>query len=348
MKNPALLTLLESARLAPSGDNTQPWRTAVDEQQSCVWLHLDPSQDRSPMNAGQHMARIALGAALENMSQTALHNQWQFAVQCQENGVSCRLLGDYSMGNVPHSILSRVTNRRLYSSVEILPSRMEALRTATPANHSQTIWVTQATDRAILCELIAQADSILLSLEAARRAFLEKVRFDQPVMAIVEEGLSLGCLELAAMQRLGLRLMPSVPNSILAACGGAALFRQAAARLTKSASGICVVSVACEPCEWKFAYHIGRTMERAWLALTAQQLHCQPMMSLPVLRNILIHQPADWLRSNQRLSIAALLERWDEFLERQFGCPRDTAGALLRFGEAQEPSVRTGRRKLNR
>jgi nitroreductase len=54
-------TLLARAVRAPSGTNTQPWRFVVDDEARTIALDLDPARDPSPMNAGQRMARIALG-----------------------------------------------------------------------------------------------------------------------------------------------------------------------------------------------------------------------------------------------------------------------------------------------
>jgi len=66
-----LESLVAAALRAPSGDNTQPWRFQIDPRTGRVSLFLDESRDPSPMNAGQRMARIALGAAFENLLRAA-------------------------------------------------------------------------------------------------------------------------------------------------------------------------------------------------------------------------------------------------------------------------------------
>ena len=63
--------LVAAALSAPSGDNTQPVRFAVDEEARTIALVLDPTRDPSPMNAGQRMARMAAGASLENLVRAA-------------------------------------------------------------------------------------------------------------------------------------------------------------------------------------------------------------------------------------------------------------------------------------
>src|SRR5437588_12772428 len=67
--------LMTAAVRAPSGDNTQPWRFSVDSGRGRIAIDVDPARDPSPMNAGQRMSRIAVGAALENMLRTLDKNR---------------------------------------------------------------------------------------------------------------------------------------------------------------------------------------------------------------------------------------------------------------------------------
>src|SRR4051812_37621550 len=68
--------LLTAAGCAPSGDNTQPWRLVVDPSRGRIALRLDARRDPSPMNTGQRMARIGVGAALENLLRAAEGCGW--------------------------------------------------------------------------------------------------------------------------------------------------------------------------------------------------------------------------------------------------------------------------------
>ena len=71
-----LQKLVAAAAQAPSGDNTQPWRFVVDAAAETISLEVDQTRDPSPMNSGQRMARIAVGAALEGLLRTARGNGW--------------------------------------------------------------------------------------------------------------------------------------------------------------------------------------------------------------------------------------------------------------------------------
>ena len=67
--DPRIKTVLEYAIMAPSGDNCQPWRFAVDGLR--VDLFNDPDQDRSLYNLKQRASLIAHGAFLENIRLSA-------------------------------------------------------------------------------------------------------------------------------------------------------------------------------------------------------------------------------------------------------------------------------------
>lgn len=340
MAEGALYNLLEAARWAPSGDNTQPWHFQLSRNKRAIRLELVPSRDASPMNAGQHMARIALGAALENMVQTASLNQWQFEQSSDDDSITLVLREDYSAGMPCPSIRDRGTNRKKYLPTELTAQQLDSLQTEMSPDESSVIWVTEASHRTRLSRLIGEADSIILIAEPVRKAFLEKVRFDQPVRAVVDEGLSLGSLEVSAFHRAGLRLMRWMPDVVLRTLGGAAMFRKAGLDLAKSSAGFCVVAskLSGSPRD----YEIGRLFQRAWLALTRQQLASQPAMSLLVLQNMIDNIPAEALSAIDLKAAARVLGDFDDLLANVAG-EKVSPGALLRFGRAQDPTVRTGR-----
>src|SRR5262249_42555471 len=81
-----LAMLISAAVRAPSGDNTQPWRFKIDAKAGRITVAVDETRDPSPMNAGQRMARIAAGAALENILRTAQHNHWDAEPHTEAEG----------------------------------------------------------------------------------------------------------------------------------------------------------------------------------------------------------------------------------------------------------------------
>ena len=333
--NTALMTLAAAAQRAPSGDNTQPWRFIVDEAAGRIALQLDPARDPSPMNAGQRMARIACGAALENMVQTAAHHGWDLGCEPPTGGAlaQVRLLGgDDHAAIIPPAVAARVTNRRLYDGRAIAPALQQALQNATPAMYGvRTDWIADRRRLPALADLIGRADAVMFGDGAMRRAFLANVCFDRPAAEPAPFGLSLGSLELSAVDRLALRSIRRLPDWAVRYGGCLRQFAAHGRRLAGSASGLCLGIASDRRPQTDVA--VGRAMQRAWLALTEAGLAVQPMMSLLVLEGAHERHGCPTVLATLRQDMRALLP--------EIGVGRPAF--LLRFGYAPPPSGRTGR-----
>jgi nitroreductase len=337
----ALATLLEAAVRAPSGDNTQPWRFALDPAAGRIAIHLDPTRDPSPMNSGQRMARIALGAALENILRTTTGNGWTVRLEDDPGPAvaALRLEGAPPGPVAVEAVLrQRVTNRRNYDGRPAPAEALAAAAAATPPLGGVTThWIVERQRLEGLADLIGRADAVMFGAPAMRHAFLRNVRFDAPPNAEVEEGLSLGSLELGASDRVALKLMRRMPQWLFR-LGGAGKFAAKARQLVASASGLCLV-VAPDDTE-ATDLTVGRVMQRAWLALTEQGLAVQPMSSLPVLENALRHGSPELVATLGRSCVEALLDELRR-LAPELGGGR--LAFLMRFGYAPSPTGRTGR-----
>jgi nitroreductase len=340
----AIRRLLLAAVSAPSGDNTQPWRFIVNPEGTSIAFHLDPSRDPSPMNAGQRMARIAVGAALENLLRAALADGWKTELQ-REPGDALAIVhlsrGGETPGTIGDEITSRVTNRRVYSGTPITSSQLERLVQETLAlDGVATHWITEKGRIVALAPVIGESDGTMFGNPAMRRAFLANVRFDEPPDARVAEGLSMASLELSAADRVALRVMKRAPDWLLKG-RVEGVFRDKTRSLVESASGLCVI-VAPDSAPQSDVV-VGRAMQRAWLALTAQGMAVQPMMSLPVLENAMEHGDPALIAALGPDRVASLSEKFRALVPELAGA---RPAFLLRFGFADEPTGRTGRLPL--
>lgn len=339
---PGLETLLTAATLAPSGDNMQPWSFAVDEDSPAITVSVDPSRDTSPMNAGQRMARIAVGAAVENIVRTATYNGWRATTEnaTDGNGVRVEIEGDLDCrGAIDPVIERRVTNRRFYDARPLPDEVLATLQRATPTMEGvATHWITDRGELAALAELIGQTDALMFGDRAMRAAFLANVRFDLKPGEPAEEGLPIGALELSRLDEAALRLMPYIPDRLLKLGGAMRQLGRRAHALVDSSSGACLIVAQAATVESDFA--VGRLMQSAWLALEAQRLAAQPMMSWPVIDNRL----SRGLLSGERegLDGAAHLRLADR-LPIQLRSIEGKLRAILRFGYADPPTIRARR-----
>jgi nitroreductase len=336
-----LSTLLTAACRAPSGDNTQPWQFVVDDDEEMIELRVDPTRDRSPMNAGQRMARIAVGAALENILRTAAFNGWQTALEpCSPPALArVRVAGSPFAGAIDAHIEARTSNRRPYAGTAIDADTAATLRAHTPdLDAVRTCWMCNRARLGPLAELIGRADRLLFGARTLWQAILDNVRFDAPACAEVSEGSSLAALELSRLDQVAFGTLRKLPHWLVRALGAVRKLGAQTRRLVNSSSGLCLViapddSVATDVL-------VGRALQRAWLALTAQGLAAQPTMSALVLANLAEQGPCAALAEVGTLQIAEL-QRDLPLLLPEIGGGR--LAFLLRFGQAAAPSGRTGR-----
>lgn len=340
MLPPEFEPLLAAAVRAPSGDNTQPWRFAIDPD-GAVEFAVDEARDPSPMNAGQRMARIAIGAAVENLVRAAAARGWDARV---EGGglrvVLSRGTGDATNADaVARSLAARVTNRRVYENRPVPPELLARLAAETPPLDSVvTRWVVGGDRLAPLSAVIGKADATMFGEPTMRKAFLSKVRLDLPPDAVADDGLPLASLEASRSDRLALRMMPKMPNWLLKYSGALGVFAKKARQLVSSASGLCLVVAPDRTPETDLL--VGRAMQRAWLALGDAGLAAQPMMSIPVLENVLESGAPAVVAAVGREKVEGILAEFRSLVPELAG---GRPGWLMRFGYAPPPTGRTGR-----
>ncbi|QDV34768.1 nitroreductase family protein [Tautonia plasticadhaerens] len=340
--NPPIEAILGAAGAAPSGDNTQPWRFLVDEREGTIGLRVDEERDPSPMNAGQRMARIAVGAALENLLRAAEALGWGAQVEdAPPPTLALVRLRDRGgeAGPIERALADRVTNRRPYDGRPVSEEDLALLeRRARGLDGVRTHWIVGQDRLPAWADLIGRADATMFGHPDMRLAFLRKVHLDAGDGEGAPEGLAPSSLELTHGDRLALRVMRRSPDWLLRLGGAGRVFRAKARQLVLGASGLLLV-VAPDDDEATDLL-VGRTMQRAWLALDELGISAQPMMSLLVLDNVLRLGEAKLIESLGRGHVSGLLEE-AQALAPEIGEGRPAF--LMRFGYAPAPSGRSGR-----
>jgi len=368
-----LETLITAAVQAPSGDNTQPWQFALEPDRRRITIDVDPGRDPSPMNAGQRMARIAVGAALENMLRTLERNRAR--AEWSVDAASGAATLDYPIHDGPlvpdEAIFARVTNRRVYEARPI-PAEIQTLllrQTADLSDFSMASrgrqppdsrgvalpagiaihWLFDRNRLPELAEVIARADAALFSMREMRLALNANIRFEAGYREPVSEGLSLASLEMPRLAAPAFRFLTGLSDVWFRGLGGAGSFSRLARRLLNSASGLCVVT-ALDAAPGTDVL-VGLALQRAWLALTEAGLAAQPMMTLPVLDSVLTQSVAGSLRdpnagdvdshrssgSQAESSVQRISEKSGYTADRQL-----VDGLLARFHELV-PELQSGR-----
>jgi hypothetical protein len=338
-----LETLVATAALAPSGDNTQPWQFHIDEESLRIRIAVDESRDPSPMNAGQRMSRIAVGAALENLVRTAVDNDLGCEVEFSGgNAVVAHLssLGLQPLQTDP-TLKSRCTNRSVYDGKAVARDVVQRLEQLRPdSERVGVLWITDRPRIDRLAAIVQNSDALMFGDSALRRSIFSSVRFDRPAGESVAEGLSLASLELRGFDRHAFRLLPTIGKRVGQWIRLGALIGAKSKKLVRSASGLCIGVVADD--EWHTDYLVGRAMQQMWLELTRQRFAVQPMMSLPVLENVVSNSAAG-VHTLDGKRVKRIREDLRQLLPR-IGNRRPAF--ILRFGYSRAPTGRVGRRPL--
>jgi hypothetical protein len=288
------------------------------------------------------MARIAIGAALENMRGTARHLGCEIEPVAGPALATLRCSGGSNAANAgDDAVARRVTNRRLYDGQPVAADVLSRLtQLVGELDGARAHWIVDHSRLGAWAGCIARADATMFGEASMRRAFLANVRFDQAADAAVDEGLSLASLELSTKDRVALRVLRWLPDWLVKAARATQKMAAHTHNLVQSASGLCLITAADGTPAADLA--VGQLAERAWLALTAAGFAVQPMMSLLVLENARDHGTPQLQASIGPNQLQALGDEFKSLM------PDDAAGRrpgfLMRFGHAPAASGRTGRR----
>jgi nitroreductase len=331
---PHIESILEAARIAPSHDNTQPWRFVVSGD--TISFLVDAERDRMPHGgAGQstRAARVAVGAALECALLRAgrMGAVVRFETPAPGALVTVSLTQPKRVPEPDKALMRRSTNRRAYDGRPIDDATFAWLAEATPVlEGARTSWFGRERVR-VLGPILSEGEEVLYADPAMREAALRAVRFDARDREEVTQGLSLGSLELTPAERMTLDSLRQTPQDRLAAMGAFRKMGARAQRLVESASGVCIVSTKATDAASDVA--VGRSMQRAWLALTRRGLAAQPMGSIPLLESALEVDGGSLDRERATAAVQSLRAAFPN-LEKDA-----RIGMVLRFGWAAAPTA---------
>ncbi len=332
--------LLDSARTAPSYDNSQPWRFSVSgEARDTISFRVDPTRDASVPESDGTMARIAIGAALECACVAAARMGANVRFLERQPGalVTISITAPKRLAEPDRARTRRVTNRRPYDGRAFDDATAQVLKEATkPRDRAQTHWFGRERVR-VLGPLFEQADELFFQDAGLRERTLSAVRFDVKDREEVTRGISVGSLELTAAERatlVGLR-RPAIDPHVAAVefkkMGGRAR------RLIESSSGVCIITT--DGTGDVADVHVGRALQRAWMALTHHGLAAQPMTTVMSLAHSSL--AADPETGPRVMAVLTAFRRAFPSVSKD-----SRIAFLMRFGWAEAPSCRVGRLPL--
>jgi len=338
--------LIEAAILAPSGDNSQPWRFRWRDEDLDVALdaaHADNffEVDRvgALASAGAVVANIELAAATRGSRATVAW--WPE----DEAGPAARLAfapTEPSESPLAAAIPDRCVNRRPFDR-QPLPADWLAAQVADGATSDTHLdWLTEPASLSQVCRVIELADWVRYTHCRAHESLMAELRFTRAEAEATRDGMAIPVLEAGPFA--GPFLKAVRPWGRMALLNRLGAFRGLTLPTTRLAASAPAIGLLWSPKEDETTFlKGGRAMERVWLAATAAKIRFQPMtVATLFIRRLLRHGP-DAFDPRQR---RWLEEAW-RLLRDLF--PVDEASAmvlLFRVGHGPAARARSLRRPV--
>ncbi|TFW22163.1 nitroreductase family protein [Duganella callida] len=277
--------ILELARWAPSGDNTQPWRFEILDD-SRVVVHGHDTRDYCVYDLDGHPSQMSLGALLETMAIAA--STYQLQMRCQRHPdtpdtrptFSVEFLPAHGMEADPlaDSILPRSVQRRPLSRRPLTAAEKTALAAALPQGY-RVHWL-EGGQRLAAARLMFRNAKLRLTMPEAHQVHRAIIAWDSQFSEdrIPDQALGADAMTTRLMRWvmhdwrrvqffntwLAGTLAPRLQMDLIPSLACAAHFVLAAARPPVSIDDYVAA---------------GRAMQRFWLTATAQGLQLQPEMT---------------------------------------------------------------------
>lgn len=286
MRTSVLLQILDLARWAPSGDNTQPWRFELTGDDRFI-LHGRDTRDDVVYDLDGHPSQISIGALIETAAIAATAHG--LALHCRRDPAAPETHPRFEISLTPQAglvrsplvefIPQRRVQRRPMPTTALLPRQKEALAAAVgPAYRLH--WIDTASGRAAMARLLFTSAGIRLTIPEAfevHRSVIEwNARFSRnrvPSQALGVDALS------TSLMRFGLHSWARI-SFMNRYAAGTVLPRLQMDWLPAHRCAGHVAILAEQPPRTIDDYVAGgRAVQRFWLTATSLGLNHQPEMT---------------------------------------------------------------------
>lgn len=334
--------------LAPSADNSQPWRFKLLD--SSIRIIHDRSRADFLYNVNDIASLVALGAVIENICIAAPAEGLECEVSYSDGKPDPQVIADLS---VRESIVrtdplfpfigKRCVNRRRYDGRGLSAGVKEALASEGLSQPGVRVHVVdEARVMRDIARLVYKGDRILFENRELLSGLLPWIRWTRAEVTSKKDGMSLESLEINAVQKRLFRVIKYWPLlSFLNRLGFSTVAGMQSISLIRSASALFLITA---PGRGRLDFlRGGRVLERVWLRAASLGLSVQPMTGITFLCSLLKLDKGRGLLDAQKIDAGRILEGLNSI----FGLDDDTGLVVLcRLGYAPPPSDRSLRRPL--
>lgn len=344
--------ILDAARWAPSGDNTQPWRFQIVSEEE-ILVHGEDTRDHCVYDLDGHPSQIAHGALLETLSIAASAHGLQAMAERVQGTPDSQPIYRVRLTPVPDQtphplepyIRHRSVQRRAMSTRRLLPREKTALEEAA-GNAHEVLWLEEPAIKRRIAWLLFKNARIRLTMEEAYRVHRSVIewhaRFSET--KIPDEAIGLDPMTLRLM-RWVMKSWSRVQffNRFLA---GTLTPRIELDLIPGMACAGHFILVSKAPLKTLEDYvEAGRAVQRFWLTATKLGLFIQPEMT-PLIFGRYVREGTHFTASRELVDEAARLYRQLRHLLGDESA--DRAAFMGRIGSGAAPQSRSVRRGLSR
>ncbi len=347
----AMERVLELARWAPSGDNTQPWRFELAGKRACV-VHGSDTRDWCVYDLQGRASQIAVGALLETIavaaSKDGLRAEFRRRADTTETApqIEVELVDDpaISRDSLYDFIKQRVTQRRSFSPEPLAPSDKQRLEACLPDGF-RVVWIEGDASKKRLARLLFLSARIRLTIPEAYRVHKEIIEWNArysedhiPDQAVGLDPVALKMMRWAMGSWERVRFlnrylagtwMPRIQLDYLPALKCAAHF---------------LLAADSKPAGIDDYLQAGRALQRFWLSASAVGLQFQPEMT-PLIFSGYVRDGIDFTADTRARADARILKRR---LEQLVGDAAESGVFMGRLGYGSYPDARSLRLALSK
>jgi tRNA A37 threonylcarbamoyladenosine dehydratase/nitroreductase len=272
--------LVDHARYAPSGGNVQPWQFVF--RAGVIECSEHPTRAASFLDLGGWGARIALGAAIENICIAAESIGCRAIVREMGTGsplasIAFERVGAAAESSLRRAIFDRITNRRRLPQPPLSEARRRGLLAEAERLGLQLV-LTEGGDQAReLGAVLGAADRLRFTIRQYHAEMMSELRFSDAEAALDRTGIDVATLELSPADLAGVQLARRWDvMAFLAKEGLGEALEDGARRATTECAA---VGLLAAPSDMSLI-EAGRRLQRLWLYAASSDLAWQPWTAI--------------------------------------------------------------------
>lgn len=334
--------------LAPSGDNSQPWRFEVKGDEISIFDL--PEKDRSIYNFNGIAAYISHGALIENIVIASKNLGYQTQVSLLPILNSKNLVAQIKLSrlekpeeeNLFTYIEKRQTNRKNFETRNLTEEEKDVLKSSVQETGFGEIRLNRNREELEeLANLLALNERLVFEVKQMHHFFFKHLNWTKKEDTEKNEGMYIKTLELNRVQEIMFRVFKYWPIlNLFNKIGLSKMIEKENAKIHAASGSIGIILVQ-RTGKMEDFIKIGQLLERVWLKATKLNLGFQLITGLSFLEERFNNHNFDYLNTQQKNSVI----KTNGKIYQIFGIDNNNFFLPFRIGYSEPPQAGCSRNK---